>query len=54
MENELHTLATAMLKIDKIVPEGLKKNLNLRVEFKDLLKKIIQYIEFGIINKADK
>ena len=44
----------AILKIDKLIPEGLKKNLSLKVEFKDILKKIIEYIEFGIINKANK
>jgi inositol 1,4,5-triphosphate receptor type 1/inositol 1,4,5-triphosphate receptor type 3 len=53
-KNELRTLAKAILKVDRLVPETLKKNLSLKVEFKDILKKTIRYIEFGIINKANK
>lgn len=54
MQNEVRVLALAMVKIDKLIPEAVKKSLNVKLEFKDILKKMIRYIEYGIINKANK
>jgi inositol 1,4,5-triphosphate receptor type 1/inositol 1,4,5-triphosphate receptor type 3 len=42
------------VKIDKLIPESMRKNNQIKLEFKEILKKLIKYIEFGIVNKAKK
>ena len=36
------------------MPESIIKELSLTIQFKEILKKLIRYVELGIINRANK
>jgi inositol 1,4,5-triphosphate receptor type 1/inositol 1,4,5-triphosphate receptor type 3 len=54
LESEIADLALSFMNVDKLIPDQMKRSLNVRLEFTDLLKKLIKYIELGIMNKANK
>lgn len=51
---EMRMLTMSFLDAQKFIPELIIKELGLTIKFKDFLKKLIRFVEIGIINKADK
>lgn len=47
-------LTNCFLEAHKFIPEVIIKELGLTIQFKDFLKKLIRFVEIGIISKADK
>ncbi len=54
IEKEREALAGSIFNIEKMFPDSFKKNLKFSIEFKDILQKLISYLQNGIANKADK
>ena len=54
IEKEREALAGSIFDIEKMFPDSYKKNLKFSIEFKDILQKLISYLQNGIANKADK
>ncbi|CAD8210359.1 unnamed protein product [Paramecium octaurelia] len=56
IKEELHTLASAIFHIDKLVSDKMNtsQSNSVNLDFKGFLKKYIRFVEQGIINKAGK
>lgn len=51
---EMRILGDSFQNIQKFVPDQIIKELNLNIKEEDALKKLIRYLELGVINKANK
>lgn len=52
IELELSVLAESVLKIQQVFPEEYRKEFKIDIKFQEILKKFIQYLQAGIVNKV--
>lgn len=50
----MSVLAEAVLKIKDMFPEEYRKEFKIDVQYQEILKKFIQYLQLGIVNKVHK
>jgi hypothetical protein len=54
VELEMSVLAEDVLKIKDMFPEEYRKEFKIDVQYQEILKKFIQYLQLGIVNKVHK
>lgn len=54
LQNEFFSFSEAIINIDKIIPERERKEYQFNLDFKEVLRKMIEYVHYGVINKANK
>lgn len=47
-------MGEALINIDKLFTPEMKKKYKIDIKFQDLLQKLINFLNYGIANKADK
>jgi hypothetical protein len=47
-------LGEALVNITKLFTPGLKKSYKIDITFQDILQKLINFMNYGLVNKAGK
>ena len=54
LKNEKDILGEALVNITKLFSPDLKKAYKIDITFQDILQKLINFLNYGLMNKANK
>ena len=54
LKNEKDILAEALVNVTKLFSPEIKKLYKIDITFQDIIKKLINFLNYGLVNKAGK